>query len=1224
MKLITPEYINQYISFEFSNKEWKYSNLAYKTMPDIQAEGTAKLWNLLEQYKIALLADEVGMGKTYQALAVMISLWLKKPAAKVIIYAPNKNVALKWKSEYEIFIREHYKFADDKIKSSFNNQPVRQAIYCDNQMALLEHIDKQWVSLLICKTSSLSNFNSTTITDGALEKISFKMPPRLDDNASEDEKRDWMLKFALKSNVYAYKKLGKNGHPPFDLMIFDEAHYLRNADAHTNKAVTARAFFSRQVGIDSDLYYLADKTLLLTATPNHSGRQNINAIISIFSKAFGDLDTTEILEKICVRRFRRLSGKTKHQYRKEHNMPVDMTSIKEKLFFAMYQRALVKNKAILNRQNNTAGKGQNAYRVMTGYLEGFEFLPNESSERVKKNDEESSRMQEDFYEADDSKMIKVLGRQFADAYGYGSAPSHPKYDKIIETLSPFAGSKHEHTSERHYNLHPDKKLIFVRRIASVKELSNRLVEKYDDVYFEIISNIKGIDISKQKSEKNLRKYFNKFRNPDDASVHEVDDHDQIAEDMDDLASTVKEVKQSKFYALFTVKKDVSDVRTTDCSNFRVRFSSEYAPFSLFFQPPADYVCQDYKKIYALQNGTKSAYIASAKEYRFKTLTDADQAKYSAALEIKGFDKKQRSRRPVNARTLMTIWLKHRDLLEDPDYISGRDLYSSFSVIEKEAFSHYLQKGILFASGHLVQFYAWFKNIDTSNNPNGVELYHLFCKEVKKRMIKSGLAALILNAVSTFQVFYKKELNRSEENLLSETFNFLNHTSPVFPVYSETNRKSILQAFNTPFYPNVLVATSVLQEGVDLHYHCNEVIHYGLAWTQGDNEQRVGRVDRLNGKMEIHLQRKGDQACLPIYYPYLRNTLDQEQTARFLKRKRQAEHLIDKFETFNETKEIVLNEAVDADMTGYFNEPVYHMQAKDPFPVNYKDDFVGITHAAVHFGDSLTGKTILKPVLSTLSEHYAERFVQMTADGNYDKQVFAIRKYFEEYNRHQPLIAEFDYYEPGIAAIGRPVYLLRLKTPVYNRGCRYDHLGTFGTAMKARYAANPMLKICRNSGDRKGLKMYVGADLPLFYDDDQVLNLTKEQILHVIEDLLNFADDLEWQFNGNKDIKNYEVIPQELQSLPVDQGYALSANRKTVRPTGWNNSGAYLKKESHIDDMQYISETFYEWNHEYPFIKYYHETRNTQKKCVGFYREGALLLEADLYEFILKKGKYKLH
>ena len=107
---ITPKYLTHYINFYYGkdNCNWKYDKDEDNNIAKIQAEGTAKLWNLLLEKDIALLADEVGMGKTYQALGVMLTLWLQKPDAKVLLYAPNENVAIKWVNEYNNFIRYHF------------------------------------------------------------------------------------------------------------------------------------------------------------------------------------------------------------------------------------------------------------------------------------------------------------------------------------------------------------------------------------------------------------------------------------------------------------------------------------------------------------------------------------------------------------------------------------------------------------------------------------------------------------------------------------------------------------------------------------------------------------------------------------------------------------------------------------------------------------------------------------------------------------------------------------------------------------------------------------------------------------------------------------------------------------------------------------------------------------------------------------------------------------
>jgi Helicase conserved C-terminal domain len=88
------------------------------------------------------------------------------------------------------------------------------------------------------------------------------------------------------------------------------------------------------------------------------------------------------------------------------------------------------------------------------------------------------------------------------------------------------------------------------------------------------------------------------------------------------------------------------------------------------------------------------------------------------------------------------------------------------------------------------------------------------------------------------------------------------------VRSETRRRLML-AFNTPFFPEILVASSVLAEGVDLHLDCRFVIHHDLSWNPSTIEQRTGRVDRIGSKAE--------KARHPIhvYLPFVTATQDEK-------------------------------------------------------------------------------------------------------------------------------------------------------------------------------------------------------------------------------------------------------------------------------------------------------------------------------------------------------------
>lgn len=54
------------------------------------------------------------------------------------------------------------------------------------------------------------------------------------------------------------------------------------------------------------------------------------------------------------------------------------------------------------------------------------------------------------------------------------------------------------------------------------------------------------------------------------------------------------------------------------------------------------------------------------------------------------------------------------------------------------------------------------------------------------------------------------------------------------------------AFNSPFWPFVLVTTSIGQEGLDFHQYCHAIVHWNLPANPVDFEQREGRVHRYKG------------------------------------------------------------------------------------------------------------------------------------------------------------------------------------------------------------------------------------------------------------------------------------------------------------------------------------------------------------------------------------------
>jgi len=100
-----------------------------------------------------------------------------------------------------------------------------------------------------------------------------------------------------------------------------------------------------------------------------------------------------------------------------------------------------------------------------------------------------------------------------------------------------------------------------------------------------------------------------------------------------------------------------------------------------------------------------------------------------------------------------------------------------------------------------------------------------------------------------------------------------------------NRDRYFLGFNTPYRPEILVSTSVGQEGIDLHRECRHVIHHDLCWNPATIEQRTGRVDRIGSKVERERMgaQDGKGPTLEIAIPYLAATYDERMFEELYRR-----------------------------------------------------------------------------------------------------------------------------------------------------------------------------------------------------------------------------------------------------------------------------------------------------------------------------------------------------
>lgn len=854
----TPADVAKMINFNAGDSEWDYMP-GDTSMEAKQAEGVAGLWNLLARQRLALLADEVGMGKTYQAMGVMLRLWLEKPQARILVMAPNQTLCNNWKKEFSIFIEKHCRV------------PFPSENY-------VPHIHVRLKDLAAAVEATPHPFHLTTI-----HALSGLVP--------QEEKENRKNAAAYYGEQYRRLMMQALGGG-FDLIIIDEAHYFRNRHGDSQRAAAAQAFFG------DEQERLGKKVLLLTATPNHSSPRNIFDILSYFKtidKKYTD-DVRGLMQDFAIRRLRKIQGRSKYAYRKEQASAASFAGrMDAELFFALYQKQLVKE---MNKQ----GEGR---RMLYGYLEGFESTGGSTGN----HDDDDEKIHNDFNQAFDSALLNRLTRQFHDIYH--RLPDHPKYDQLVNACirdDPFTQST---------PLHSNKHLVFVRRIPSVREITQRINARYDEMMAQRLMNAWQLPdeaLAEWRASGWKREKFMSLisANTGEQTAWEEPLVDDIAADDPDMENEAK--LSSKIADLFVVKK--TDMRSTDCSNVSLRFRRPESLFSLFLEPARDGMtgCYDNYYRHKQEGRDRDSYGDAARDARLQREPTANTVAYKQPLPTAWGLMYQAL--PDSAKALLKKWGDDPAILEN--------------------FANYLRTGYLFASPVMIELYCWFTEFNREQQKTEVQLrYQHFIKWVTPRLSGSLMQRYFAAAIETFETLCVKIVGQPLNNSDYSWRELSSLNSPGWYASGQSgNRERLIRGFNSPFFPNVLVATSVLQEGVNLHLECHQVHHYGIAWTPGDNEQRNGRVDRLFGRIDTQLKVEGE-AEMNIHYPYLEGTFDQDQLASFIRHKHSMEEKLDSCEPQAFNSEIDLYQE-SLDWKRWLRQPGDNPFIDDPYPAKFEE------------------------------------------------------------------------------------------------------------------------------------------------------------------------------------------------------------------------------------------------------------------------------------------------
>ena len=890
---------------------------------DEQLRGAVALHNILQEEGFAYLADEVGMGKTYVALGALALFRHFAPGFRVLVIAPRENIQKKWVKELRNFAARNVRFADLRVKA-VHGAPARATVLCHSLLELVRETavdpDRDFFARLTSFSLPLGKES-----DGWRSKRDHLLRhlPWIDRSLFDLRNRT-----AFKDN---FARAVNCALPVFDLVIFDEGHNIKGGyrpDAASRNRLLALAF-GRPVGNEDTGGAFpgygprAKRVLFLSATPLENDYVQLWNQLDVFgfgqeAMVLQDPNASDDEKRICAQRFliRRVTalpvGKrqlTKNLYRREwrrggvalHDDALAVPDERQRLSVALVQK---KVSEVLG-----ASKFNNSFQI--GMLASFEsFL---ETARVRSNGQsdgqESTFDDSDQTENQDERLGVDVGsvNDLARSYRrkFRSELPHPKMDAVVDRLATAFTTG-------------DKALVFVRRVASVKELQRKLEERYDAALFERLRS-ELVPAVHPMLDRVIQRY-RADRINEVARPASPPDSDQSVDDPSDEESIVEPTVHEDaggvetFFAWF-FRGEGPGGRVLSGATIQRRFSQAGAVYSTFFED--NHVAW----LLGIRAGARPGAVAEGlAEYLGRPLRElTDELSHRAATHLRIVKKQPRreiflafqnaavallAEHPGRLQELArivreeryepgeltvrpgvepppvdewldisTLWteLRHRPALREqlwPEPRTG-DLRATFreQELRRELFSAMARLGHPFIDLYILSVNRIgsleLRARDVADEA-GTDLVTEFLDRLEAQAARSDDAYTAYRELSDASANFDLILTVNEPQVRDEPLadaasrfgRLLRAQQPVGGMFGQVN-ETLVRQFRMPGYPRVLITTDLLQEGEDLHTFCSSVYHYGISWMPSSMEQRVGRVDRVSSLTDRRLTRALD-------------------------------------------------------------------------------------------------------------------------------------------------------------------------------------------------------------------------------------------------------------------------------------------------------------------------------------------------------------------------------
>lgn len=900
-----------------------------------QLEAAVALQHMLLEHGVAYLADEVGMGKTYVALAVVAMMRHVQPDFKVLYLVPSKNVQSKWRDrELPAFIRDNIRI-DGPAKRSGSADPA-SAVACSNV--------EEWVHT----ARTQRHVRDTFLRFSAL---SFEL------SEDQDKQRQRVAKLAeiagIDINLGNTTKKGRFKAraaeivnavlPRYDLIVVDEAHLLKDG---TGLNASDRAqFMARSLGaLGTGGRRRFRGALLLSGTPFDRDLKQFSRQLQVFAlsnnrnapyRQIEDLadqrrqgmkwhDIHKGLAPFLVRRVQKmLIGGTllsRNQYRREHRETAaisllksasDPKAAKQRLFTALVQKRLIDYLG-----NECAGRFPQAmFASWEAYTPPQHASPNAETKAATDEamDTDHKGVAAKETKAIDSAWIQTLVGCHKDRFD-GDLPPHPKLENEALRLGMDTFSKGH------------KQLVFVRRLASLGDLYWRINREYNH---HLATYLEQEGVLTAKNWHEATKNFLKGEREPHATPpppQKSPGEEQHALDQEELEAT----KDTLFSWFFRGKLDAAGVRFAD--------RHKLPPPSILrtrLRTPEDWECMigelDWRRYLLRRVGLEVdiGFDALAREasaikgpddrvdryrrlqYAFLKLASeqcqGEQANALACIatyyrdhvigktgahsaEMKVGTAKELLECPTIALSL-ALDEKGREAISDWDetWNAVMDIDNPKRLRQLQSLDLHVE--VLFSLLRLdhpfIDLYIGWLPLAGEHGTQKVAaaLVQRITSLFQTKMYGFGTARILLNLASGWpQVLKTNFANLINSDKPAQRLAWRQQIQQLVgaegPVEwasgdKSASRNAVARRFRMPGYPMVLIATSVLQEGEDLHVFCDRVTHFGITGSPIGIEQKNGRVDRIGSLAQRNLMENPsvEHAGIQIWFPHLAESLE---------------------------------------------------------------------------------------------------------------------------------------------------------------------------------------------------------------------------------------------------------------------------------------------------------------------------------------------------------------